>query len=525
MARLFLRLKARLIRNRLRKAGAWATLAFVGIWSLAFGVGVILGLLGGIVARLVGGEATAALFTLAGVAWLVGPVVAAALDETIEPRRLELIPISPTRMSWGLLAASLLGPGALVTLLFVVGVVVGSSPDLLTLVPTVVAGLAFVIWCLASARWVTTLLTDLLRTRVGRDLAVVVAAVLGGGSALASTFLNPGTGDPLPVLSGFGRVSMYLPPGAMGRSVGLLAEGEWPLGLALLAYGLVAIGLVMWGWQYSLLRLSTRGPGRLSKSTARAQNSPLVPRLLQTWPSPLGATAGKELRYLRRDPRFRSQAIGIAVALAALGVTAGRTLIGTEYSPFLAVVVAWMAASTTGFNQFGFDDRSFWGYLVTGVDLRRVLAGKNLAVALVGLPVLSFVAIGAAALVGDARNLLSALLAGVAVLAVWLAVGNVVSVLGAYPLPESNLFGSRNVSGSALFASLAGLFAAGVLSLPVAALVAVPLLVWGTWQGLIGAIVAAVAGLGIHRLSLTVAGGLLQSRALRLLEVLDKPPV
>lgn len=525
MARLFLRLKARLIRNRLRKAGGWATLAFIGIWSLAFGVGAIVGLLGGVVTRLVGSEATAALFTLAGIAWLLGPVVAAALDETIEPRRLELIPISSARMSWGLLAASMLGPGALVTVLFVAGVVVGASPDLTTLVPTVIAGMTFVVWCLASARWLTTLLTDLLRTRMGRDIAVVGAAVLGGGSAFASTFLSNGTGDPFPGLTGLGRISVYLPPGALGRALGLLAERNWWLGLVLLVYGVAAIALVMWGWQHSLRRLSTRGPGRASRSVAKSQHTPLVPRLLVSWPSAVGATAGKELRYLRRDPRFRSQAIGLAVALAALGVGAGRMLLGTEYSPFLAVVVAWMAASTTGFNQFGFDDRSFWGYLVTGVDLRRVLAGKNMAVALVGLPVLALVAVAAAALVGDASNLLSALLAGMAVLAVWLAVGNVVSVLGAYPLPDSNLFGSRNVPGSALFASFGGLIAAGALSLPVGALVAVPLLVWGTWQGLIGAILAAVIGLLIHRLSLSIAGGLLESRALRLLEILDKPPV
>lgn len=525
MAWLYVRLKARLVRNRLRKAGGWATLAFIGIWSLAFGVGSIMGLLGGVVARLVGGESTSALFTLAGIAWLVGPVAAAALDETIEPRRLELLPITPAQMSWGLLAASFLGPGALVTILFVVGVAVGSSPDWLSLIPTMAAGAAFVVWCIASARWVTTLLTDLLRSRAGRDIAVVGAAVLGGGSAFASTFLSNGSGNPLPGLAALGRVSVYLPPGALGRALGLLADGEWALGFALLVYGLAAIALVMLGWQRSLVSLSTRAPGRASDTVARGGHSPLVPRLLSGWPAPQAATAGKELRYLRRDPRFRSQAVGLAVALAALGLGAGRMLFGTEYSPFLAVIVAWMAASTTGFNQFGFDDRSFWGYLVTGVELRRVLVGKNLAVVLVGLPVLALVAVVLAVLVGDARHLLSAVLAGAAILAVWLAVGNVVSVLGAYPLPESNLFGSRNVSGSALFASLGGLLAAGFLSLPVAALVVAPLLIWGTWQGLLGATVAVVIGLLIHRLSLRVAGSLLESRALRLVEVLDRPPV
>jgi ABC-2 type transport system permease protein len=525
VAWLYLRLKARLIRNRLRKAGGWATLAFIGIWSLALGVGSIMGILGGVVARLVGGEGTAALFTLAGIAWLVGPVAAAALDETIEPRRLELLPITPAQMSRGLLVASLLGPGALVTILFVTGAVVGSSPDWLSLIPSVAAGASLVIWCLASARWVTTLLTDLLRSRAGRDIAVVGAAVLGGGMAFASTFLSTGNGDPLPALTGFGKVAVYLPPGALGRSLGLLADGEWVLGLALLVYGWAAIALVMIGWQRSLFRLSTRAPGRASERVARAGHTPLVPRLLSGWPGPQAATAGKELRYLRRDPRFRSQAVGLAVALAALGLGAGRSLFGTEYSPFLSVIVAWMAASTTGFNQFGFDDRSFWAYLVTGVELRRVLLGKNLAVVLMGLPVLVLVAIVMAVLVGDARHLLSAVLAGAAILAVWLAVGNVVSVLGAYPLPESNLFGSRNVSGSALFASLGGLLAAGLLSLPVAALVVAPLLLWGALPGVVGAAMAVVVGVLVHRLSLRVAGSLLESRSLHLLEVLDKPPV
>jgi ABC-2 type transport system permease protein len=234
---------------------------------------------------------------------------------------------------------------------------------------------------------------------------------------------------------------------------------------------------------------------------------------------------GKELRLMRRDPRFRSQAAGLAVALAALGLGAGRFLIGTEYAPFLAVVVAWMAATATGFNQFGLDDRSFWAYLVSGVDMKLVLKGKNLAVALIGMPVLVVAAAVTAGLVGDVRHLPSAILAGGAVLTLWLAVGNVVSILGGYPLPESNLFGNRNVSGSILLASLGGLLAAGALSTPLAALVVLPLALGGAGAGLLGALAALGAALMIYRLSLRVAGGLLESRALRLLEVLDKPQV
>ncbi|HUO46755.1 MAG TPA: hypothetical protein VM470_07980 [Acidimicrobiia bacterium] len=524
MAWFFVRLKARLIRNRLRKAGAWATLGFIGIWLGSLFLGATFGLFSGAVTRIVGGDGTSALFTVVALVWIAGPVAAAALDETIEPRRLELLPISPRRMAVGILAASFLGPGALATILFTVGAVIGSSPGWAAVLPVLATALLFVVWCMASARWATTLLSDLLRSRRGRDVAVLGATLLGAGAAVSSTILT-GRGDPLPAIAGLGAALGYFPPGAMGKSLSLFADGDWGLGLLLAAYGLAAVSVVIWGWQWSLTRLATRAPSSSASGRAAGADHPLIPRFLGRLPGIVAGVTGKELRYLRRDPRFRSQAIGLAVALAVVGFGVGRILIGTEYAPFLAVVVAWMAATSTGFNQFGLDDRSFWAYLVTGVDMRMVLKGKNLSVAALGAPAVVGLAFIAAILVGDFRNVPAALLAGGALLAVWLGVGNVVSILGPYPLPESNLFGNKNVSGGIFFATLGGLAAAGALTVPVAFLVVAPLLLWGQWAGLAGALLAAGVGWLIYRLSLKVAGGLLESRSLRLLDILDRPPV
>ena len=227
---------------------------------------------------------------------------------------------------------------------------------------------------------------------------------------------------------------------------------------------------------------------------------------------------------MRRDPRFRSQAVGLVVALAAIGFGAGRFLMGTEYAPFLATVIAWMVAST-GFNLFGMDDRSFWAYVVSGVDLRRILAGKNLALALIGVPAVGFVAVLMSLLAGDVSHLATAILAAVSVLAVWLGVGNVTSVMGAFPMPESNLFGNRSTSAAAGAVALVGVMAAGALTVPLAAAVGLPAVTLGPWQGLIGAVVSVGLSWLAYRLSLKVAGGLLEARAQRILEVLDKPPV
>ena len=98
------------------------------------------------------------------------------------------------------------------------------------------------------------------------------------------------------------------------------------------------------------------------------------------------------------------------IALAALGFGAGRFLLGTEYAPFLGTVIAWMVAST-GFNLFGMDDRSFWAYVVSGVDLRRILAGKNLALALIGVPAVTLVAVLMSVIAGEFSHLSTAILA------------------------------------------------------------------------------------------------------------------
>ncbi len=251
-----------------------------------------------------------------------------------------------------------------------------------------------------------------------------------------------------------------------------------------------------------------------------------MPRVFAGRSGPVYATAGKELRYMRRDPRFRSQAVGLAIALAALGFGAGRFLLGTEYAPFLATVIAWMVAST-GFNLFGMDDRSFWAYVVSGVDLRQILAGKNLALALIGVP-------GGEPRRRDSghcwsetsRTCSSAILASIAVLAVWHGVGNITSVLGAFPMPESNLFGSRNAS--------AGGGGGGNRRDPGGRSPDRP---GGSRGRVAGGVARCLAGpdralsspltLGwlAYRLSLKIAGGILETRAPRILEVLDKPPV
>lgn len=517
------RLKLRLIRNRLRRSGPLAVIGFI---LLLFG-SVVGGLLVGLAVfagiRAFGRQALAVAWVGLGMAWIIGPLAASALDETVEPRRLELLPLPPRGLIGGLLAAAAIGPGALATIIVILLSLLGLGLKGAAWLVALLSAVIFVGWCLASSRLVTTLLSDLLRSRRGRDVATVVVALVGAAGVVSSQAIRSWSLGGLPSAQPLLMALDFTPPGALATAAGVVAaEGDIGRAILLLTYGLTATLLVLWAWSRSLQRLSTRAPS--SGSVRRSgEGSVFVPRPLRLFQvSPAIAAAAKELKGIRRDPRMRSQFIGVGIAMLALLFGAGRFVIGTAYAPLVAVVGGWVAVSGTGFNQFGVDDRSFWAYLCSGVSLRKVLAGKNLALVVLGLPIVVILGLVGAVAAGTFRTLPTALLAALAVMAVWLAVGSNTSVLGPFPLPESNMFGSRNLPGSAFTVSIGGILAAGALTLPVALLVGVPWLLAGELAALGGAVLALAYGLVIYRLGLRIAGDQLESRSMRMLEILDK---
>lgn len=519
------RLKLRLLRNRLRRSGPLLVIGFILIWFAALAVGGLVGLGAFAATRAIGPAALPVAWVVVAAAWVVGPLVAAALDETLEPRRLELLPLPPLRLVYGLLAAAAIGPGALASVVVILLSLLGLGLQGPAWLIALVAAAGLLSWCLASSRLVTTLLSDLLRTRRGRDIATVVVALFGGLGVLASQdigSLNVGI-DQLPSAQPFLTALEFTPPGALAHAVALLAtEGDFYRALMFLAYGLAATLLVLWAWSRALHRLTTRAPS--AGSTRRSvEGAVFVPGLLR-WlrVSPAIAAASKELKGIRRDPRMRSQFIGVGIAMVALLLGSSQFLFGTEYAPLVAVVGGWVGVSGTGFNQFGMDDRSFWAYVCSGVDLRRVLQGKNLALAMLGIPMAVILGVFGAVFGDSFRTLPTALLAALAVMAVWLAVGNNTSVLGPFPLPESNMFGSRNLSGSAFTASIGGILVAGALTLPIGILIAIPWILMGELAALGGAVLGLVYGVIIYRVGLRIAGDQLNTRSTRMLEILDK---
>ena len=526
MAWIFARLKLRLITNRLKRSGVIQAFGFLVSWLLAISSGIGLGYGYGALLRNLDNElaVTGTVFTLTFLAWLLVPIVAATLDDTLEARQFELLPYDHRQLAFGLTVAAFVGPGALMsTLMFAIGIGVGYGFGLMWLAQMVaaMAGLAFMI---VTSRWITTLLTDLLRSRRTQEIAALAIVVLITLPGVTASLLmqNAPTGFDADEIQASLEPLAWTPPGAFGWLVDALertAATEIVVAAVYSVAGLVVVGLL---FARSVERLQTRAAVNRRSRRRRGGVTALYPKRYPLPRTPVGSVAAKELKYLLRDSRVKAQLIGGLVATVVLVGTGGAFLARTPYAPFAAAFVGFLVTASVIPNQFGFDGGSFWAYQSSSIRLIDVLRGKNLGWAAVTLPLIVVVALIAAVLSRDATYLLAGVLAGLAVTAVFTAAGNVTSVLGAYPLPESNIFGSRNVSGTALIFSFLGLALAGVLLIPILLLIGFPALLSGPVLSTLGAFASMIYGVGGYFISLRWMERLLESRALWLLDTIDK---
>jgi ABC-2 type transport system permease protein len=174
MARILVRLKLRLLLGALRSSGsAKASFIVSTIFAAVVAIGVFAGL-----AALRGHSASADLatvvFTVFAFGWLVLPLLAFGLDSTLDPATLALYPLRTRQLAVGLLAASCAGAWPLANLIGLLGVTVGLASGAFGVVVAVLATALQVLFCIILARFVTTALAGLLRSRRGRDLAVLL---------------------------------------------------------------------------------------------------------------------------------------------------------------------------------------------------------------------------------------------------------------------------------------------------------------------------------------------------------------
>ncbi|MDN3295033.1 transporter [Streptomyces ficellus] len=478
MISVFVRLKLSLLRGGLRQsAGRRAAYVTSAVLTLLFAAGQLLGLV-----LLRGSEhAGTVVVLLTGVlalGWAVFPLFFPSGDETLDPTRLVMLPLRPGPLVRALLVSSLVGIGPLFTLCLAVGSAVALAHGAAAVVAAVVAVPLVVLVCVALARAVAAGNVRLLTSRKGRDLAVLSGLVI----AVGIQFVNFGAqrlgrAGGLSALDPAGDVVRWIPPASALGAVEAAGEGAYGEAAAGLLLSAAALGLLLYAWRRSLVRLMTAPDGSTLAAASRPSRresaaSSASPGPGRLWPEGrTGTVMTRSLRYVARDPKTKaawvtSLALGLIVPLF-------NALQGTG-----SIYFACFAAGMLGvqmYNQFGQDTSAFWMVAMTissARDAYEELRARALALLLVTLPYVVLVTVLTAAVLGDWRTLPDALGLSFGVLGAMLGTGAVASARFPYSIPQEGAF--KNVApgqaGLAWMSILGGMVTAAVLCAPLIAL-------------------------------------------------------
>ncbi|MEU1752041.1 ABC transporter permease [Micromonospora matsumotoense] len=536
----FVRLKLRVMGNNFRGQG----------WRIAlFVVGVLVGLwfaAGGFLMFAAPGFADEPRYAVMAAAfgggvlvlgWLLLPLVFFGVDETLDPARFALLPLSRRTLVTGLFAAALVSVPVFAVLVAVTGLVV-SAALLGGAAAGVVAALGVVVGvllCVAASRAVTSAFATMLRSRRVRDLAAVllavVAALLGPLQLLVLAAVRTADWDRL---VGVARIVGWTPFGAPW-TIGLdVAEGRaWAVPVKLIITALTIGALLLW-WSRSL---ESAMVGAASAAPTKARRAPTGGAIAQLFPRAVGwagrdrfgALVARECRYWWRDARRRANLITIAVVgifvpvmvnLGGAGFAVGEEGFEAAGDPSpvllsISMLFVGVLASVTLANQFGFDGSAYAANVVAGVPGRLELRARMTAFSVYVLPMLGVVSLIISGVLGRPEWFGVAAGALLAAYGVGLAINGLISVLGAYSLPEtSNPFAMNGGSGIAK-SMLTLLSMVGSAAAAVPMVVAAGLLGDGwLWLALP---VGAAYGLGAALLGAYLAGDVLDRRMPELL--------
>jgi ABC-2 type transport system permease protein len=460
---------------------------------------------------------------LFGLGWLVLPVLLFSSDNTIDPLRFSLLPLRPRQLVQGQLVAGLISGVGLfgVLTLGAAGYAVSDSPS--TIVLGAIAALLTLLLCMIASRALTTSIGGALRSRRGRDVALLGAALLGASLypiqiAVQSFVSETGVAG----VETLGRVVAWTPFGWPFAAVVDATNGSWgPAALRLVAtVAVTAALLVIWSRAVAHTLeapehaggAGATGTGDLAPSWIRR----LLPR------GPAGAVAAKELRYWWRDPRRRAAAltallVGVGVTVfpaVSSGAGIGRPLAFAGIGPALF-------ATMNSANQFGLDGTAIWTDLAVPGSSRHQVRGRQFAVASMVIPAVTLITVAGALISGAPASYAAAALGlCLAALGCGLAMTSAIAVLAPYPIPAnpSNPFaGSTGGGFTTWLYQVTGLLAQVVMLAPVAALV-----IWGIvgdqpvalWLALL---VGPAWGYGAARLGGMLGAGQLDRRGPELL--------
>ncbi len=436
MARLLVQLKLRLLANALRSSNR-AKASF--ITSTAFAVLTALGmfaLLASLHGQSTAVDLTSAVFTIVAFGWLILPLLAFGLDSTLDPATMALYPLRTRPLATGLLAASATGAWPAANVIGLLGVLIGLAHGALGTLTALVAVLLQVLFCIVLARFVTTSMSGLLRSRRGKDLAVFLfIPIVAGYEFFTQVVPRLAASGKLTTTSFTGSDTWlrWLPPGLAAHAIQDASDGH--PGTALLRLALLAAVILVLGWLWirSLSRALVSPDSSTQSSQVRATALPFARYGLR------GAVAARFWIYQRREPISLLYWGMTAVITAAASASA---IVGPQRHPAVTFLSAVLGAAFIGLfhaNTIGSTGPCFVMEATALTDrnaLRAYLSGQNIVLAVIGTPLLVALTFGLGAAAGIPTFGFETMPVALAALGAALALSNIITVTGAYPMAK-----------------------------------------------------------------------------------------
>jgi len=479
------------------------------------------------------------------VGWTILPLLFFGTDQTLDPARFALFPLTGQKLAPGLVLSGILGIPGLITVLISLGSALPWLRSPVVLLIGLMGGALGFLMSQVCCRAASTALSGSLSSRKAKDLigligliVVLILSMSGYAISLAFELLAESSGGLVNLAVTAERISAVLawtPLGAPWALAADVALGQWGLMLGHLAVTVVYLfsGLRLYA---AVLNKALITPVRTG-STTIARHDSIARAGSWIWANgvlePVAAIVARCLRYWRRDPRYLGQIPSVLLVLI-LFVVMGVTM-PMLYPSDDAVIFDAMATGMIGFGlafsalmtgyilsaDVASDASAWWIHLTCGVKGWQDRLGRIIAQAIWAVPLTVLGAIVIPIILGSAEMIPVTLGVMIALYLTGAASAAVFSALIIYPVPlpgESPLRMKTGMMGSQMLAQFGCLSAGGLLGLPIA--------VWGIfasgWQAWLLLVIGVLWGVATLVGGIILGGRIMDSRGSSILMTLVK---
>lgn len=522
MVRHLLALRFLVLKNTLTRS-PWQ---LVGV---AFGALYGVGLLGGGLVGLITlstqpAEVAGTIVTLGGsllvLGWVLIPLIASGVDQTLDTTKLRTFPIPLNTLLLGIFVCGVLGVPGVVTLLLALATAGTWWQHPLIALAAVVCALVAVATCVVGSRMGVSLSSVFSSGRRFKEVAGLIGLIpLVLAGPIIGYFTAGIGGGPMGDFTTLANALGWTPFGVIWAVPAELAAGHYGLAAIKFVLGLAVLAVATLLWRRGLAVELVTPPHSANRTTELGRLG-FFARMPGT---PAGAVAARSLTYWMRDPRYLRQLVSLIVA-PALMIFYSILFDSLGYLNAIGPIVA-LVLSLAIFSDVSYDSTAFAAHLASGLRGVDDRLGRVWAIAIFAVPVVLVVNVVSVAFSGSWHLLPSVLGLSIGLLLSGFGLSSVTSATVVVPVPAPGDSPFKSPPGAG-FSNVASTFATwGILLLLVlpeivlfiiGAITGQPL--WGWLTVLVGVVLGAFyLRLGVRR-----GGARLDARGADLFEKLAR---